>query len=101
MLRILFAFVLMIGTVGCKTTQDRSELQEEAYVRFDVLIQFKSEEDVKRVPFQLPKLRLELLQQVEGSDNLYNASIHCRPSNLNSILEKMQVQDGIVWVKKR
>lgn len=101
MIRLLIASCLVIGIVGCKSTQNSSVHQEEASARFNVLIQFKSDEDVKRVPFQLPKLKIELYQQVDSSDNLYNASIYCKPSNLNSTLEKMQLQDGIVWVKKK
>lgn len=95
-------FALLTTAIGCTTTVDstNSEQTNNLKKRYEILLQFASLEDVKRVPYQLPNLKMELLKEVSTRDNIYQASILCKEHALEGTLQKLNTNMGISWAKR-
>jgi len=93
----------LFALASCKATQPngRSGQQESIRQRYDVEIQFASVEDVKRVPYRLTNLRMELREELSAGQHIYLVSIECRPHALEGVLEKLNTDEGIIFAKPR
>lgn len=97
---LIFLLVLGLTAVGCGTSQKAAKSEVVVKERFKLVVQFNSNEDVKRVPFRLSHLRMELSRQIDGADNLYEASLYCKAEDLEGIINKLPLEEGIAWVER-
>lgn len=101
MYRLLILVFLLSATLGCKTTEksvaETSQTQSEK--RYELIVKFETLEDVKRVPYRLSNLKMELLEEVSSTDNIYQVSILCHDYALDGSIEKLNADSGISWAK--
>ncbi|MCB9185791.1 MAG: hypothetical protein H6601_03510 [Flavobacteriales bacterium] len=101
MFRLLILVFLLSATLGCKTTEKSVAETEQAQSekRYELIIKFETLEDVKRVPYRLSNLKMELLEEVSSTDNIYRISILCHDYALDGTIEKLNADSGIGWAK--
>lgn len=73
------------------------EIQSETY---QVLVQFKNREGLKRILFRLNRFNLELKTEVSASEFLYMLQLNAKPYEIDGIVEKMGLDEDVEWAKK-
>lgn len=101
MYRLLILVLFLATSFGCKTSEksvaETNHTQSEK--RYELIVKFETLEDVKRVPYRLSNLKMELLEEVSSTDNIYRVSILCHEYSLNGTIEKLNTDSGISWAK--
>ena len=69
-------------------------------IRFELVVKFNSLEDVKRVPFRLPQLKMELVEEISNTDHIYNATVLCQEYAIDGVVEKLNLEEGVGWAKR-
>lgn len=69
-------------------------------IRYELYISFSTLEDVKRVPYKLPHLKMELLEEVSAIENLYRVSVLCKDFEIDGVVTKLNDETGINWAKR-
>jgi hypothetical protein len=92
----------MCYSVGCKTTENEVVRTEnlELKKRYELIVKFASLEDLKRVPYQLSNLKMEIMEDVSSDDNIYRVSILSKDYAIDGTLEKLNKDQGISWAKR-
>lgn len=67
--------------------------------RYELLVSFASLEDVKRVPYRLSQLKMELMDEISSQENLFKVSVVCKEFELNGIIHKLNNEQGVNWAK--
>jgi hypothetical protein len=98
----LFIMISIAAFAGCKPTMNTSktDMSVQQATRFQIQIQLASIEAVKRVPLRYEKFRIQLNEEIARDQHLYQASIECRPYEIDGVIEKMKLDDEIVDVRR-
>lgn len=101
MARILLFFLVSTWVLSCNTNKEIThEANAEESKRFEVVVKFNSLEDVKRVPFNLPQLKMELVEEVSHSDHIYSTTVLCQEYAIDGVVEKLNLEEGVGWAKR-
>ena len=102
MFRLLTFCVLLVVANGCKTSEKPVAQADEVSVekRYELIVKFASLEDLKRVPYRLSKLKMEIMEDVSSTDNIYRVSILCKDYALEGTIIKLNDDVGISWAKR-
>ena len=95
-------FSLFIVTSGCKTAQESASTEQNSQelLRYKMQVQFASAEAVKRVPLRYENLRMQLDQEILLDQHLYLVSITCRAYEIDGIVRKLKLDEGIVDIRR-
>lgn len=89
---------------SCKSSEQSTTAiinkQESIEEKFLLAIQFASDEDLKRVPYHFQNLRMELIKPISEHDRIYQTSILCKAYEIDGIVEKFNLHQGIDWAKR-
>ena len=99
---LLFVLTLSISTFGCKTLNEDSESASDSTKqnRYEMMVQFKTIEDVKRVPYRLSNLRMEIQKEISDTDHIYLISVDCKSYEIDGIVLKLNDDAGVVSAKR-
>ena len=102
MFRWLILVLWLSIALGCKTTEKSVVETEQTQVkrRYELIVKFETLEDLKRVPYRLSNLKMELLEEVSSAENTYRVSILCHDYALDGSIEKLNADSGISWAKR-
>lgn len=102
MFRLLIFCALLIFASGCKISESSVARADvvSADQRYEVIVKFASLEDLKRVPYRLSKLKMEIMEDVSSADNIYLVSILCKDYALDGTITKLNDDAGISWAKR-
>lgn len=91
----MFVFAL----VACKNTAPVATAPTEKQ-RCEFLLKFASEEDLKRVPYQLSNLKFELVEAISAEEQIYLIKLDCFSDRKGELIEKLRLQNGVEWVRE-
>ena len=91
----IFIFTFII--VGC-ITSEHLEVREKELVQIEIV--FSSDESIKLVPYELSALKLSLTGSLQGVDRGYSATILVVPNQVDSILEKVGLDEGVSRISR-
>jgi ABC-type phosphate/phosphonate transport system substrate-binding protein len=98
----MFLRLLMVGLSllfwGCKSSEKPSSIKLQAAepVQYELNVQFASMEDVKRVPLQYEKLKMQLKTEVSVEQHIYLVAIECHAYAIDGVLEKLNLDNGVL-----
>ena len=103
MVRMLIISAFIVALSGCMANKQTTTQVPETVVekRYELLLKFATLEDIKRVPYRLANLKMEILEDVSSTDHIYRVSIVSKDYAIDGTLEKMNADDGISWVKRQ
>ncbi|MFM1874778.1 MAG: hypothetical protein RL266_515 [Bacteroidota bacterium] len=102
-MKFFLALFTVLVCSGCASNRNVSvsivDKTESVPQRYELLISFASAEDVKRVPYRLSQLKMELMDESSSQNNLYKVSIECKEFELDGIITKLNYERGVHWAK--
>lgn len=102
-MRILLLLVLALSVgVACKTVappQDITVQRHAKLQRFQLLVQFRGLEGLKRIPYKYTHLRMEIGQEVSQQPLVVVLSISCTPQELDGFIAKLSSEADIVSIR--
>ena len=98
----LFILFSVAAFAACKTVDHTTvtEKSDQQSTRYQIQIQFASVEDVKMVPLQYEKFRMQLNEELLHDQHLYRASIECKPYEIDGVIKKMKQDEGVIDVSR-
>jgi hypothetical protein len=102
-MRMLLIFLLaLLVWPSCKTAappQDITLQREAKLQRFQLLIQFRGLEGLKRIPYKFAHLRMEIGQEVSQQPLVVVVSISCTAQELDGFISKLSTEADIVSIR--
>lgn len=97
------AFV-SIMFVSCKSAGNlpqsnnkQVEIESETY---QIMVQFKNPEGLKRVLYRLDKFKIQMEEEVSNSDFIYKMRLDTKPYEIDGIVEKLRLNEDVLWAKR-
>lgn len=91
--------VFVFALVACTSTAPVATVPTEKQ-RCELLLKFASEEDLKRVPYQLSNLKFELVEAISAEEQIYLIKLDCFSDRKDELIEKLRLQNGVEWVRE-
>jgi hypothetical protein len=97
---LLVAVVLISCTAQQISVNSAQQTVESADQRFKLMMQFGSEEALKRMLVRFQNLKMELDRPISASDLSYSVFVTCKDFEIDGIVTKLNLEEGIVWAKR-
>ena len=100
-LRIVFVVIVLSSCKGTNSLSNKTKVEVEVMAdKYQILVQFKNPEGIKRTLYKLEQFQLELKTEVSESGFLYMLEIEAMPYEIDGIVEKMALDNDVDWAKK-
>ena len=96
-MRLFLTVLMVLLAFGCKTPENAKTNEKEL---IPIEIVFSSDEAIKRVPYKLSNITMSLTNALNGVERGYSATILVNPDHLDSILEKVGLEEGVTRISQ-
>jgi hypothetical protein len=98
---ILFIAVFFTSCLSTKSVADsKQEAFADSYETYQIMVQFKSEEGLKRTLYELSKLSLEVKEEVSATSFMYLLQLNAKPYAIDGTVDKIGLLKDVDWAKR-
>ena len=98
---ILFIAVFFTSCLSTKSVADsKQEAVADSYETYQIMVQFKSEEGLKRTLYELSRLSLEVKEEVSATNFMYLLQLNAKPYAIDGAVEKIGLLEDVEWAKR-